>query len=242
MKKNYFFVLPIIFTVLFILTCKNQVQPEPPPQRVFVVTKTPEYAIIEKGIDTIPEKDAIKLEWHPNSDKNLNGYSIFRSKWPDKNFIEITRIKEIYGTIDTTFIDDSVQVNNRYYYYIRAFNKSDLLGEPSDTVNYQIIPKPQLLGTSIKNEVLTFSWTYSDPLSAPDDFVFRLQRKINANEYQNLNPSVNSIRYTFPEEWSLEDLGYENSLLAGEYGWWIDAYYPERNLGAESNIWQFQIK
>jgi hypothetical protein len=242
MKKNILIVLFIISNALLIFTCKNQDQPESPPQRVTIVTKTPEYAILEQGIDTIPEKDAIKLEWHPNSERNLNGYAVFRSKWPDKNYLEITRIKEIYGTIDTTFIDDSVQVNNRYYYYIRAFIKSDLLGEPSDTVNYQLIPKPQLLGTSLKNEVFLFRWTYSDPVSAPDDFVFRLQRKINFNEYQNLNPSVNSIRYTFPEEWSLEELGYDNQLSAGEYNWWIDAFIPGQNMGAESNIWQFQIK
>lgn len=206
--------------------------------------KTPENVKIEHGIDAFTSENGdggIFLEWYANSEKNLAGYSVFRSELPDKNFIEITKIEKVYDLIDTSFVDDSVDVNTRYYYFIRAFGDDDQFGEPSDTVYYTLLQMPELLGTSMADGNPVFSWTYPDPPSAPNDFIFRLQRKVSNNLYEILDPVAETIKYSFPEEWSLGELGYANALQPGIYVWWIDAFIPTGNAGGESEKMQFQI-
>jgi hypothetical protein len=230
--KKVIVILPLLgFLFFFSNSCQEDPQPEP-PGRVIIIPKSDEFAQEEHGIDAVPESDGIFLEWRPNQEKNLTGYIIYRSDFFNKNYLEVGRVGEVYQQIDTTFIDESVDLNKTYYYFVRAIDDLDQVGDPSDTVDYKLLEKPQLLSpTGVLDSLPDFRWNYLDPIP-PNEFVFRLQKKINQNVFEYIGVTVRTISYSFPETWNLKDLGITENLSKGEYLWRIDPFGI--NQGSES--------
>ncbi|OPX33164.1 hypothetical protein B1H10_06460 [candidate division KSB1 bacterium 4484_188] len=206
------------------------------------VEKTAESDTLERGIDAVPESDAIYLEWYSNHEENLAGYVISRSIFEDRNFVEIARIKKIteFELPDTTFIDqvDSLNILDRYYYYIEAIDDFDQLGEPSDVVSYKLVPKP-ILGSP--RNVITqtspdFTWDFDESF-VPNAFVFRLLKR-NNQKYFYYFTKLSLLRddYAPHQQWTGDELTLPTPLPSGTYRWRIDPIGAEENQGAES-IW-----
>ena len=72
--------------------------------------------------------------------KSLKGYKIFRSENEYGTYSEIATVtsKNRLG-IDTSFIDQTCTLDRTYYYFIKAFDELNQVGEPSDTVYYKLM-------------------------------------------------------------------------------------------------------
>jgi len=249
MIKYYILFLTIIS--LFFFACnQEEVNKVDPPAKVTLVSKSDDSVAVEKGIDAIyldaqPDRNAIFLEWHPNQEKILAGYVIYRSEFSNRNYVNIARITKEFS-IDTTFIDNSVSLLTRYYYFVRAFDDLDQYGQSSDTVNYSLVDHPVLsspYGDIGGNQAPMFIWDFN-PSFVPHYFVFRLDRKENqvftSFYIQKLDLEMSS--YDPHQEWRLNRLTGMDSLTSGEYRWRIDPVGSELNQGAESVWFVFVIQ
>jgi hypothetical protein len=247
--KNIF-VLFFVGTVFFNCS-KEDVNRVEPPARVMLVDKSSDTSTVETGIDAVyleesPAKNAIFLEWHPNTENALAGYSIYRSEFADRNFAAIGKVSKSFNIIDTTFIDKSVSLNQRYYYFVRAFDDLQQSGEPSDTVSYKVVENPILsspVGQIGNISAPLFIWDFNSEF-IPHFFVFRLERRETGafrNYYTKLLEM--NVDYVPHQEWSLLKLTGIPSLLAGEYRWRIDVIGTEFDTeGAESAWYIFIIQ
>jgi len=249
MKKKFIILLILLFTVLY-QSCTNDVNKTEPPARVLLVPKTAESDTLEKGIDAVydganPLVNDIILEWHPNTEKTLAGYSIYRSESIDKNYVSVGKITKNFNIIDTTFTDVSVSLDKRYFYFVKAFDELDQYGDPSDTVNYSVRESPVLLEPvgPIIIRAPFFSWNF-DQLFIPDNYVFRLLIRSGNGVYKNFYTQETSIGddYTPNQLKELNELTPYSSLEPGTYRWRIDPIGSELFQGAESDWMQFTVQ
>lgn len=64
--------------------------------------------------------DKLILSWEPSSASNLEGYSVYRSETSGGPYNELNDAL----VIDTVYLDDGIQLNSNYYYYIGAVTSS----------------------------------------------------------------------------------------------------------------------
>ena len=231
MKKYLLFFTSIFLIILAGMNCKNETNITPPPVRVELVDKTAEDSVIEHGIDAVPESNGIKLEWYPNREKKLEGYAVYRSRFLNKHYLEIGRVKKQYGITDTTFIDEPVNLDTSYYFFIRAYDELDQFGDPSDTVRYRLVKKAKLLNPINDNHASSsprFQWNSI----VTHYFIFRLTKNPE-NKEEYICVTKKERKYNSPEDWGLDEFGV-TPLSSGKYYWRIDSVGGE-NEGAESN-------
>ncbi|MBN2366714.1 MAG: hypothetical protein EH225_12420, partial [Calditrichaeota bacterium] len=182
--KTLVFSTFMIIILLFVSCSEEAVNKVDPPARVNLVAKNSDSSYVEKGIDAVfletsPDRNGIFLEWHPNQESTLDGYEIYRSEFANRNFTAIGRVNKSFGTIDTVFIDKTVSLNQRYHYFVRAFDEFDQFGESSDTTYYTVVDNPVLsspafnIGTNISP---IFVWDFNFNF-VPHYFVFRLEKR-----------------------------------------------------------------
>lgn len=248
MKSTILIIL--FFTISLLFRCANEdVNREPPPARVLLVERTPDTSAIEHGIDAEynpnqTDKNSIFIEWHPNQEKTLSGYYVYRSESFDKNYVAVGKITRDYGIIDTTYEDNNVSLHQRYYYYVKAFDEFDQISEPSDTVNYKLVENPILSSPNPGfdgNNSPVFIWNFHVNY-IPGSFIFRLLRK----EGEVFRPLFTEeiwldVEYNPYQEWSLGKISPNTTLPAGNYKWRIDAVGSEDFYGAESNWLDFTV-
>lgn len=234
------------FLLAGLMQCQKDSNISPPPGKVRLVPKTPEGSPVEHGIDAVPDENGIYLEWYPNVEKNLGGYVIYRSEEIDRNFVQITKIsRAATGTIDTSFVDTTVALNRRYYYFVRAFDDLDQFGEASDTVTYKLWVKPILsspVGVISNPGTVKFVWDF-DANFIPNEFVFRLEKE-GAEGFKNFftKDSLFLDDYSPHQEWDVGKLTISPPLTTGTYRWRIDPLGNEDFCGAESKWMVFVVQ
>jgi len=117
---------------------------------------------IESGIRPYNDGNGIKIEWHQNTEEDIFGYNLFRSSENIENEFELIFNINTFGISDvnTFFVDDSVRFNIDYFYYLKAYDLAGNNSEPSDTIQYRLIKKAELIepmGTTI-NHPTFFEW------------------------------------------------------------------------------------
>lgn len=218
-------------------------QEEPPP-RVQLIPKGPEDAVEEKGIDAVPESDAIYLEWFPVNDMDLVAYDIFRQANDSSGtFIKVGSVQRQFENevLPTSFIDSTVSLNVRYYYYVEARDEAGLSSEPSEKTSYMLVDKPSLQSPSGVMQDTLFVWDFSENY-VPLEFVFRLERKEGEN-FVPFHLYVGDLQFNLlaHQEWGMHRLQLFN-LPPGFYRWRIDVLGSEPNQGAESNWKTFVVQ
>ena len=168
----------ISIQILFnLMNCGKSIEDPDPPLRPVWVEKSILLAIDETGIRPYAEGDGIVLEWHPNSENDLAGYKLYRASDDIKNkFEKIADINAFtVGGADTFYIDDLINFNTDYFYYLKAYDQADNLSLPSDTLRYNLIPKvnPSLPYGAISNSQPNFEWY--DFSSATFQYVIRVE-------------------------------------------------------------------
>ncbi len=247
MIKIILYILLFGSVSLIFVNCEDEVNKEPPPARVVLVDKVPDTSAFEHGIDAAfdenrSDANSIFLEWHPNSERTLTGYSVYRSEFPDKNFLSVGTITKEYDIIDTVFYDTSALLYQRYYYFVRAFDEFDQYSEPSDTVYYELIEHPILQDPNPSNDsnAPVFRWEFRG--TTPQFFIFRLLKKNIGGPYIPVYIKLLeiSVEYGSLQEWPLSKLTSMNTLTSGMYIWRIDPYGGDF-LGAESDWLDFIV-
>lgn len=198
-----------------------------PPRFVPAAADTVE---IEAGIDAVPESDAIFLQWYKNS--QYHGFRLSRRAQDEKVFSVIAELSQS----DSSYLDP-VTINVRYYYYLQACDEEDHWSEPSDTVNYLLLPKAIALNI-VFTTPMEFSWKIKG--INPPRFIVRLYDEASdeliwlskvASSYQG---GEEKIKYNWDGKAKLE------RLISGKrYRWRVDCLDNTPNTGSESNWHRF---
>ncbi|MEA3500061.1 MAG: hypothetical protein U9R41_03455 [Candidatus Marinimicrobia bacterium] len=264
-NKPLFLFLLSFFVIAFQCTdVENPDSPEVPK----IVTKSAPEKFIEKGIDAIEGQDAIIIQWEANSEKDLEGYYIYRAadtinvnsddelKYSKIAAISVNYVNPIATA--TEYIDYDASVKIQYFYYIRAFNQSENVSDPSDTVSYKLAAKPTIVcpqgdvcpeDGSTASQTPTFSFKYSPDIDYGISYFIIKVADINGDSLWC---------YGFPREGYAgrgQKINFNedgNSLVdtltsGGQYQWKIDAISPTgyntpEIEGAESAWIQFKVK
>ena len=220
----------LLFGLLFtIFNCKNEVNTGTiKPSPIILIAGLGDTSLVERGIDTIPEGDVIRIEWIPSSEGEVNRYRIYRSEENRSGpFIEIGSVSEI----DSFFLDYSVSVGKRYYYYVLVQNDDEILSDPSDTLDYKLIAKATNLKTTASAD--SFSWIDPNDYAAPF-YVIRLlevasQDMIWFTTIETKYDNIQSVLYNKDGSANLDSL-----IIGIDYQWRIDIKGPEDHCGSES--------
>ena len=100
---------------------------------------------------------AVKINWNPNTERDIAGYYIYRSKAPDKNY------KFINYTAKNEWTDKDLIAKTTYYYKISAMNIYGFETKKSIFRSAEPLPTPELplvQGFKITSEVgqASFEW------------------------------------------------------------------------------------
>lgn len=232
--QHFFFLL---FIVNFsILSCKsNSSGPEvQKPDAPIIVPKSAENSVIEKGVDAIPEMNAIFFEWRsPRAE--VQGWNVYKKKAESGSFQFLTNV----SNVDTSFIDQNVLVGTRYWYYVTAVGLNGQESQPSDTVDYKLLEKANSLSNTLDVHPV-FEWHTSGV--APIFYILRLyenpqQKPIWITEispgYQGQRETVN-----FNSDGSAVETSLEKNKT---YSWRVDELGSEANSGSESHWKVFTV-
>lgn len=89
-----------------------------------------------QGLVGISKKDAIVLNWNPNSEPDLLGYHLYRKRASENNYQRVTAVP----ISETTFRDKDIDPNQLYFYKITALDKASPANESPFSQEIQVFP------------------------------------------------------------------------------------------------------
>jgi hypothetical protein len=222
----------LLLTLIFInFNCKNKETPaKEKPKPVELIPGSPDTSRIETGIDAIPDGDKIHLEWNSKSDETTLIYEVYRGSVKDGTFSKVASV-----SVPTRFYDDPERsVNVRYYYYVLAVSDEGVKSEPSDTLSYKLINKPEGLmpGGNSSAVIPTFRWR---DVNHANDYIIRIQESGSeafvwfSKFMAQFGSDEQSILF------NADHTAVSDSLTRGKnYQWRIDIIGNEKACGSES--------
>lgn len=228
----------LLFGLLFtIFNCKNQVNTGgTKPSAIVLIANVGDTSLVERGIDAVPEGDVIRIEWMPGFEEEVNRYRIYRSE--ENRFGPFIQIGSVTET-DSFFLDYSVSIGKRYYYYVLVQNDDEILSDPSDTLDYKLIDKATNLITTASTD--SFLWIDPNDYASPY-YIIRLLEVATQDMiwFATVDPKFDNIQSV---SYNNDGSATIDSLIRGiEYQWRIDIKGPEDNCGSESEWVSIQRK
>ncbi len=150
---------------------------EPPSPPRWVPKSTPE-EWPERGIDA-HESGGVMLEWYSNPEPDIASYELWRARHFDVNdslgeFERLDIIDEDLQQSTITSLDQSVQINESYFYTIHAVDDANNKSACMDTITYKKIARvgfqsmaPNGL-TDTLQQSRSLTWKYSYGLNMED--------------------------------------------------------------------------
>ncbi len=224
-----FIFLLILSPIFLTFHCKSKVsdpvvqKPNPP----ILVPKTSEIAGEEKGIDAIPEKDAIFVEWFSTKNQTAEKWRLFREVSGE----DFRLVAELAAS-DTFYVDKDIFLGKRYFYFLTAVDARGRESAPSDTVSYKLLPKAVHLGNTLTPHP-EFEWGFTE--IPPVLYVLRLFRNPDGELIwlSKITPRYGSVERT---QFNWDKTAEVDSLERGvSYFWRVDEIGAEENAGSESN-------
>ena len=247
MKKSisFFLIFVSLFTIFY---CKQKVtvESEKPSPVVFLHNES-DTSQSESGIDAIPEGDFIRLEWIPSSEDIVSGYEIYRTQLTRNGFFQRIADAEEVEAYQDVYIDEVDTTGIRYFYYILAVTPDGEKSAPSDTLDYKLLQKAELLqpiGTQ-DERIPLFRWKDENEFPS-QSYVVRLIQQDNENylwihlmsgDEINWGGQEQSIRFNVDHSAAIDSLELNQS-----YRWRIDIVGAESNSGSESVWREFTVK
>jgi len=234
---SFFLLFGLIFTIF---NCTKRattggIRPSP----VVLIPGTADTCFAEKGLDAVPERDAIRIEWIPSSEDAVTGYELYRSSEKEGPYSLIARLV----ITDSFFVDLGVSLYQRYYYYIEAVTDEGLKSDPSDTLDYKLIKKATGLDPVGKasNPRPVFSWENPDPYAAPCYIIRLIEAASGRYIWLHVVPSHYNKRESV--DFNIDGSAVLDSLAKGvDYQWRVDIRGPEEHCGSESNWVAFRVQ
>ena len=242
---NYLFapILGLGIIVFFVACPGVDVEDATPPSKPEWIQKSLPEEWPERGIDA-HESGGIFLEWEPNLGEDIARYFIYRAIWFELadslgEFELLTRL-DTEVLRETSFLDEQIIVNQKYYYKLMAEDNSGNLSEYSDETSYSLLYNisAELLLPNGQNEPLPMNrnlqwgnYYYSDL----EDYCLTILTLDNALIIRLILQPTN---YTGElEHWRIPDT--VNLISGSVYKWRIDmgADYVDgrESLGSESS-------
>lgn len=240
--KLQFFFLTFV-NILVIFSCKNNPTNfgDRPGRPQLIATPEP-VALTEIGIDAFTsqnELEGIQLDWRHGAGAIPDSFRVFRRAEEEEEFglqavvgNEFTLLPNdtLFSFVDT----DSIEVNVRYSYYLTALHANGNESEPSDTLDYMLIPKPENLGVDRSHPARPkFFW--SNVIFG--NYVLKVieansDKRVWVTLIENSFGAVTSVQFNYDSK------ADQDSLRKGiRYQWRVDALGTEANSGSES-IWK----
>lgn len=165
---RYYFLLIIVFIGLFSCGEDQQKNQRDALDRVMMVPRTPDWSFEEKGIGAVPDGDFIFLEWYlAKESAYFKEYRLERTRIVNESDFEPINFEPVASAefYDTTYVDSvSIALGVTYYYRLAVLNVDDRYSEYSDTVFFQLGPKPSI-STSIEQTDTTLDVIFSIDLN-----------------------------------------------------------------------------
>ncbi|MBC7187691.1 MAG: hypothetical protein H5U38_11720 [Calditrichaeota bacterium] len=212
----------------FFLLCSKNVTEERGPAAPILLPPPDELAVVEKGIDAVPEADAIQLDWLAPEGEEVAGFRLYRRTGRSGPFLLLKSFK----AQDSTYVDAAgIEIGTRYFYFMTAVDYSGRESAPSDTVDYMLVPKAFNLHCSA-GLTPVFRWHVQD---YPAQYVLKLFDLSDGSKvWFSLVPSS----YQGQEEvvtYNWDGAAAAPALVSGrQYRWRVDVVGVERNSGSES--------
>jgi len=133
---------------------------------------------------------------------------------------------------DSIFIDYDIELESRYYYYLKSVDKRRFDSVTSDTVSYMLLSKARNLNHS-KVAKLTFAWHY--PFISPVGYLLRME-DVNSDEVIWISlvtsfDSITEIQYNWDGKALLDSIPTNR-----QFRWRVDVLGPDIFSGSES-VW-----
>lgn len=192
-------------------------------------------AVVEAGIDAVPESDAIQLQWRRGA--GLTEYRLYRRKQDEAAFTPLVVLSER----DSLFLDQmELALNVRYHYYLLGVDAEGAVTQPSDTVDYMLLPKVVNLAQAVQQDTLCFHWQPA-PQSPAEYYLLKLfdeadDRLIWMSQLPGYQIEQEMVRYNWDGAARLERLSHGRV-----YRWRVDAVGAARRSGSESPWRKFSI-
>ena len=220
MKK---FIFIIIFSTLYLVNCEKNLNSPIIELAKPVLLSTPADTLInEAGIDAIPEKDAIEINWLLNPE--FHTFQLYRKASKDSVF----KLLSEFTQKDSNYVDEDILLNERYYYFLIGIDQQNRKSEPSDTLDYQLVEKAFNLFTSLPQVI--FHWQISNFFY--DSYIIKL---FNDNQQLIWMKQIDSPHQPF----NSDSTAKISKLVSGKrYKWRVDIVGTEIHSGSESD-WKF---
>ncbi len=226
-KRGFFLLFSLILATLY---CVNQrLDRLERPASVVLIPGTPDTSQVEFGIDAVPDGNKIRIEWQAVNAENLIFYEIYQSAVERGPFTKVATV-----SFPDTSYEDPVGPLTRYYYYVLAVNDEDVKSEPSDTLSYKLLKKPEGLSPiGETTPVPLFRWR--DPNVPPAHmYVIRVREK-ETREYVWIASIASQYNVEVTTRYNSNQLARLDSLVSGHtYEWRVDIVGNEPNCGSES--------
>ena len=230
--KNYVCIIIFLSFLIILANCSNDVnEPRPGPNPPTLWPAFADSAMVEKGIDAVPEANWIKLDWSISDKRNTKELNLYRLEGEEKNFSLIKTL----SYKDSTWIDNSVELYHRYFYYLRAIDRKGNLGAPSDTVDYMLLNKAQQLSVTsgVKPK---FLWVIINPRELSQYII-----KVFTMSGEKVWFATVTTDFDGTEEaiFNFDNSAKQDSLSKNEqYVWRIDIVGIDPHSGSESEYRQ----
>lgn len=134
---------------------------------------------------------------------------------------------------DSIFIDYDIELESRYYYYLKSVDKRRFDSVTSDTVSYMLLSKARNLNHS-KVAKPTFAWHY--PFVSPVGYLLRME-DVNSDEVIWISlvtsfDSITEIQYNWDGKALLDSIPTNP-----QFRWRVDVLGPDIFSGSES-VWK----
>jgi len=201
---------------------------------------TPDTNATERGIDAVPEEDAVWLEWFSSQEEDVDKYRVFRSIQRDGTYSILTTV----SVPDTSYLDITSQLYVRYYYFVTAVTDEDVTSIPSDTLDYKLVRKASALMPSGESAGLKpiFSWEDTNSPTQPS-YMIRLVESATDSMiwFASIQSSYSGSREEV--EFNSDGSAVVDSLSQGVYYQWrVDIIGSEERCGSESNWVTFRLQ
>jgi hypothetical protein len=241
------------FILSFIIVFLNcQKEPSLPAQPT-ILDHAADTLYAGSGIGTVPEGDWIQIQWLANTESHLAGYKIFRFTYDDNvTQTKITMdalVADIAQPIPLpetlAWIDKSVQLDTRYYYYLQAYDTQGNTSVRSAMVNYKLINKispTKLTAPRSACYITRPIFTFGD-LTADISINNILVKVYDVNTQsiiwvsERLDPfNGNGVLYNYNGKATQDTLANDHN-----YKWRVDAFGRDINAGSESQWIDFTV-
>ncbi len=235
--RSVFYLILLLTLVFIIFNCRNSQKSGLTPDIILFAESSADTSRYERGINSVPEKDAVFLEWQTVRDENVKNVLLHRSDLKGGPYIQI-------GTAaakDTSYIDETVEIETRYYYYALAESRDGVRSAPSDTIHYKLVKKAVDLAPSGITHAALPELSWKDP-NMPPEVLYMLRLQETETEKWIWNARIpttyeDRISAVFNHDGKAAIDSLEKNV---EYRWRIDIIGSQAFSGSKS-AWQSLI-